>query len=313
VTTAPLRQVSLSDDVTAFGEVATGQVVAISFPRAGQVSRLLVVPGQRVRRGTPLVTLIGDPMSALTFTQAQTTVAFAQGELRRIDELFGLQLATQSQVDAARKTLHDAEAALVAQRQLGGAIGAATVTSAFDGVVTAVPVAQGDRVPPGAVLVEVGPTDVYRIQLGVEPEDVRRVRVGSTVVLAAIDDSTKSVATVIAENQGVVDPKTLLINAVAVVPASRATFLVPGMRVRATIKTGERLSWAVPRAALLSDANGAFVYQVAGGRAQRVNVTAGVENQGMVEISGGFDPHLPLVVLGNYELTPGMVVREGSS
>ena len=62
---------------------------------------------------------------------------------------------------------------------------------------------------------------------------------------------------------------------------------------------------------VLTDANGAYVFQVSGGKAHRVNVTSGEESQGMVAISGGTDPHLPVVVLGNYELQEGMQVRQG--
>jgi RND family efflux transporter MFP subunit len=313
VKTARLQQLAMTDVLTAFGEVTTGQVVAISFPRAGQVSRLLVVVGQRVRQGAPLVTLTSDPTARLAYTQAQTAVSFAQGEVRRVGELFALQLATQSQADAARRALQDAEASLAVQRQLGGAVGTATVSAPFDGVVTAVPAAQGDRIQPGGVIVELGPVDVLRVRLGVEPDDSHLVRVGTPVTLALLDDSTKSVSASIAESQGLVDPKTQLIDAVAVVPASGATFLVPGMHVRATLTVGRHPSWAVPRAAVLTDGAGAYVFQVAQGKAHRVAVTPGTESAGLVAIGGALDPALPVVVLGNYELQDGMPVREGGA
>jgi RND family efflux transporter MFP subunit len=312
VKTAPLQQLTLSDYQPAIGRVTTGLDVAINFPRAGQVSRLLVIQGQRVSRGTPLATLTSDPNARLAYAQAVSAVSFAQGELRRTQELFTLQLATQSQVDAARRALVDAEAMLAAQRQLGGAIGTATVTAPFDGVVDSVEVAQGDRIMPGAVIVQLGHTDMLRVRLGIEPADARLVRVGMPVLLRSLDDSTKSVTVAITESQGVVDPRTLLINAVAMVPASRATFLLPGMYVRGMIDVGRHLSWAAPRAAVLTDTAGAYVFQVSGGKAHRVNVTQGAPSQGMIPINGPLDPRLPIVVLGNYELQDGMTVREGS-
>jgi membrane fusion protein (multidrug efflux system) len=312
VKTAPLRQLNLSDDLTAFGQVTTGLDVAISFPRAGQVSRLLVIPGQLVRRGTPLVTLTSDPSARLAYSQALTAVDFAQGELRRIQELFALQLATQSQVDAARRALRDADATLAVQRELGGAVGSATVAAPFDGVVDSVEVSQGDRIQPGAVILQLGHIDVVRVRLGIEPADSRLVRVGMPVTLSALDDSSKSVSVSIAESQGRVDPRTQLIDAVAMVPATRASFLVPGIHVRATIKVGQHSSLAVPRSAVLTDSAGAYVFQLSGGKAHRVNVTQGAESQGMIPISGPVDPRLPIVVLGNYELQDGMAVRESA-
>ncbi|HEV7994532.1 MAG TPA: efflux RND transporter periplasmic adaptor subunit [Gemmatimonadaceae bacterium] len=313
VRTAPLRQQSMSDVLTAFGQVMTGLDVAISFPRAGQVARLLVIPGQRVRKGTPLVTLTSDPGARLAYTQASNAVDFAQGELRRIQELFALQLATQSQVDAAGRALRDARATLLAQQQLGGASGSATLSAPFDGVVDSVSVSQGDRVQPGAVIMQLGHTDVLRVRLGIEPTDSRLVRVGMPVTLSMLDDSTRTVSVVISESQGLVDPKTQLIDAVAMVPASQASVFVVGMHVRATIVVGEHSSFVVPRAAVLTDSIGAHVFQVTEGKARRVNVTPGTESQGMIAITGSVDPHLPIVVLGNYELQDGMLVRVGPS
>ncbi|MCU1246899.1 MAG: Cobalt/zinc/cadmium efflux transporter [Acidobacteria bacterium] len=309
VKTAALQKSTLSDSLTAFGDVATGQVVAISFPRAGQVSRLLVVPGQRVGRGTALLELTSDPTARLAYTQAESAVSFSAGELRRNEELLSLQLATLSQVDAAKKALHDAEANLAAQRQLGGDVGHVTVTAPFPGVVTSVAVAQGDRIQPGAAVLQLGHADVLRVRLGVEPNDAPLVRVGMPVTLSLVDDFKRSVATTVAENQGLVDPKTQLVDAVVEVPASAAGFLLPGRHVRAEINVGQRTAWAVPRAAVLNDARGAYIFQVSSGKAHRADVTAAAAGGGLIAISGAVDPTLPVVILGNYELQDGMSVR----
>jgi membrane fusion protein, multidrug efflux system len=137
------------------------------------------------------------------------------------------------------------------------------------------------------------------------------VRVGLPLTLSPVDDSTKSASASISESQGLVNPKTQLVDAVAEVSATRASFLIPGMHVRAVIKVGQHVSSAVARAAVLTDANGAYVFQVFAGKAHRVDVISGTQSQGMVAISGAIDPHLPVAVLGNYELQEGMQVREG--
>jgi hypothetical protein len=166
---------------------------------------------------------------------------------------------------------------------------------------------------PGAVIMQLGHTDYLRVRLGIEPTDSRLVRVGTPVTLALLDDSTKSVSVAITESQGLVDPKTQLIDAVAMVQAPRASFFVVGMHVKATIKVGQHTSWAVPRSAVLTDSAGAYLFQLSGGKARRVNVTQGIEAQGMIAITGPIDGKLPIVVLGNYELQDGMVVRTAGS
>jgi hypothetical protein len=87
---------------------------------------------------------------------------------------------------------------------------------------------------------------------------------------------------------------------------------VPGMRVKGAIQVGEHKAWAVQRQAVLTDDQGAYIFQVSQGRARRVNVSKGEESQGLVAISGAMDTNLPVVVLGNYELQDGMKVREGA-
>lgn len=313
VETRPIERRKLTDTLTAFGEVTTGQVEAVSFPRAGQVTRLLVLPGQKVARNTPLAILASDPNTQLAYNQASSAVNFAKSEWQRMEELFKLQLATRSQVDAAHKTYQDALATLDAQRKLGGGVESSTVVAPFDGVVTSIAVAQGERIQPGAAILQLGHTNTLRVVLGIEPADSRRVRVGTPVTLIPMAHESEPIRATVSEIQHLVDPKVQLVNAVVVLPVSRASAssaLVPGMRVRTVLETGQNEVLAVPRNAVLTDERGDYVFQVVGGTAHRVNVTEGVESADMVGISGPLDMKAPVVVVGNYELQDGMRVRE---
>ena len=98
---APAVRQAQARTVGAFGEIATGKPEALSFPQPGQLLQLPVVAGQRVRRGDPVAVIGTDPASVAAYAQAANAVGFAQRELKRQQELAQLQLATQSQVDAA--------------------------------------------------------------------------------------------------------------------------------------------------------------------------------------------------------------------
>lgn len=310
VRTQAVRKQSLPEILTVFGDVAAGKVVTVSFPRAGLVSRMQVVAGQRVHRGAPLATLVSDPAAQTAYAQAVSAERFARAELKRNQELFALQLATQSQVDAARKSLQDATSALNAQRKLGGNLGSATVYAPSDGVVTALAVAQGDRIQPGAPLLQLGRLDTLRIQLGIEPEESRLVRAGMPVTLTTVQNREQSVTAVVDAIQDVVDSKTQLVNATVVLSASSARFLIPGMHVQGAIQIAQHQAWAVPRQAVLTDNDGGYLFQVAQGKARRVNVRKVAESGSLVGVDGTLDPALPVVALGNYELQDGMKVRE---
>lgn len=312
VGTETLRKQPLLSTLRVFGEVQPARLIGISFARPGQVARVNVIPGQRVRQGTELATLSSDPGTELNYAQANNALGFAQREFERMQGLLSLQLATTSQVDAARKAVVDAQASLAAQKKLGAGAGTSGVTAPFDGVITTITVAQGDRVQPGAPILQLGVTDSLRVQLGVEPDKSRLIRAGLPVRLAAVQDATKEMLTKVANVQDVVDPKTQLVNVIAILPPELAREFVPGMRVQATIELGHQEALAVPRLAVLTDEKGAFLFQVENGRARRVAVSKTIESGDLIGVEGKVALTLPVVVVGNYQLQDGMAVREAA-
>jgi RND family efflux transporter MFP subunit len=307
-----VAQKALARTLATFGEIASAKPETLSFPQAGQLLRLPLVLGQRVRRGDTLAVIGTDPNALAAYAQASNAVGFAQRELKRQQELAGLQLATQSQVDAARKQLEDSQAALAAQAKLGGAHPSLDLTAPFDAVVTALPAAQGDRLAAGAAVVQVGPTGHPRALLAIEPARSAAVKPGMAVNIKPLLDGAVPIAARIATVDGIVDPKTQMVTANVELPASQAAGLAIGTRVEAAITLGEDNAWSVPRQAVLSDDQGSYLFQVANGRARRVAVTVAGEHGASYGVAGELDPQLPVVVLGNYELQDGMPVREGA-
>jgi len=105
-----------------------------------------------------------------------------------------------------------------------------------------------------------------------------------------------------------INPQTRVVDVLVTVSAGG---LMPGTRVHAEIEVARQIAWVVPRSAVLKDANGAYMFQVAQGKARRINVQTGLEHNGMIAVQGTFDTAQAVVSLGNYELRDGMSVREG--
>jgi len=311
VKTVAVQKTAMPLTMDVFGDVSGGKVEALSFPQAGQLQHLAVVLGQPVRRGDLIATLASDPNARVAYAQAENAVAFARRESLRNQELLGLKLATQAQVDAAARQVQDAQSALDAQAKLGGASAAPQLRAPFDGVVTAAPAAQGERLAAGAVVVQLGHSDRLRVLLAVEPALGTTLRTGMAVTLKSVQAGGRGTATeaAIDELQNVVDPRTRMTTAVVLLAAGKQGGLLPGMQVAATIELGRRPAWSVPRSAVLSDEHGAYLFQVRGGKAHRVNVETIVESDSGLGVSGPLDEAAPVVVLGNYELADGMAVR----
>ena len=291
------------------GELAPGTLEALSFAQAGQVLQLTVLPGQLVRRGELLAVLASDPMAVSNHTQAANAQAFAERELARLRQLQSLQLATDSQVDAAQRQLQDAQAALAAQASLGGAQASTRLLAPFDGQVGALPVLRGERVAAGSAIVQLGRLDAPRVQLALEPEQSARVRAGMAV---QVDVGGQSLAANISQVQRAVDPKSQMVIATALFAPGQHAPLINGVHVQAKIALGMHQLWALPRQAVLNDDQGAYLYQVRRQHARRVAVRKVLEEGARVGVEGELDPNETVVVLGNYELEDGMAVREAA-
>lgn len=308
VQTVALKQQMMADTISGYGVVSpdTRSLQNINLPRAGQVISLLVNAGQVVKKGAPLLEFGTGTDAALSYRQASVAVRFAASEVVRIEQLVSQQLATQSQLAAAKKSLADAQAALQAQQKMGNGHSLERVAAPFDGVVASISAAQGDRLAAGAPVLQLARAGGQRVVLGVEPEDVTRVRPGMAVSVASVFNDARRVMGRVTQVFGMVNPQTQFVDVLVEVPNGG---LIAGTRVRANIQLGQQSAWAVPRSAVLRDAQGAYLFQVQAGKAHRVNVHTGLEQGGVVAVSGGFNPGQPVVSLGNYELQDGMAVR----
>ncbi len=188
IETAAPREQLLRHTVEAYGTVATGEdaVLGISFPHAGQISVLRIRAGQVVNAGEPLLDLSTDPSAALSYQTAVAALEFAKRDLARINTLVAQHLATNAQLAAAQKAVDDAMAAVEAQRKLGNDRKTEVATAPFDGYVTGVTVALGDRVQPNTTVMKLARTDRLQVTVGLEPEDAEHVKIGMKAEVAPI-------------------------------------------------------------------------------------------------------------------------------
>jgi membrane fusion protein, multidrug efflux system len=312
VETTALHQETLTDFAAGLGTVTTSDdaMVDIAFQHAGQVSLLHVRPGEAVHAGQALIELTADPSALLSFGRAQAALDFAKQELVRTQALMAQHLATNAQLAAARKAVDDATAALETERQLGNDRRVEVVNAPYDGYIASLAVAPGDRLQPNTTVMKLARTDQgTRIMVGLEPEEARRVKPGMTAELSPVFAPDQRLQGSVAAVGGTLNVASKRIDTWINGPAASDT-LVPGTTVTARIAVAQHTGWAVPRQAVLHDAAGDYVFQVADGKARRVSVRIGLQSDQQTEISGSLDPSLSIVTLGNYELQDGTVVRE---
>ncbi|MEW9572411.1 efflux RND transporter periplasmic adaptor subunit [Rhodanobacter sp. Si-c] len=315
VTTAMPVQRSFHDSVAAWGSAVADphHARAISLGHGGQVVALQVSAGQTVKRGQPLLAVAPDPAARSAWQQAQTALALASGELQRTGQMAAQHLATQSQVATARKALADAQAALAAQRALGGGAAQETVAAPDDGVVTTLSVGLGDRFAANVPLLGFMPAHALIAELGVQPDAGTQLRVGMPVQLHGVYGDGKAFEGKLSMVGRAIDPQTHLLPVQAEIPAAADATLVAGAALQASIQSDDYTAWAVPRAAVLHDGQGDYLYQLDQGKAHRVDVQLRQPAGDTVGVLGRLDAKLPVIVQGAYEVDDGDAVRQGDS
>ena len=307
VTLAPVRAESLATVVRAYGSVqpSADAVITISAPKAAQITRFEVGPGQQVRAGQPLLELANAPATQQAYRQAADAVSFAQTDLARLQRMASEHLATNDQVSTAEKTLADARAALAAQQAQGAGHPLQTVISPAAAVVTAVSAKAGDRVAQDAPLLTLARSGSLVAALNVGADAAQAMAPGQTaLVVSSFGGAPLSLR--LATVGRLSDPATHAIQAVAALPAG--AFPV-GQAVQADIVTGTHQGMTVPRAAVVFDETGTHVFTVMGGKARRVFVTAGADHGADIEVKGPLAAGTLVAVQGAYELQDGMSVR----
>jgi len=308
VATDVAQRGELPDVVVAYGTAGTAidRVMTLSIPAEGRVMRILATAGESVRAGQALIEFQLSAAASSALAQAATALSVARSEQARVGRLLAQQLATRDQKAQADKAAADAKSALDALQRETGAHERDTLTAPFDGIVTTIPIAQGDRVTAGAPLVTVARSGGMLVTVGVEPRDVRRLSLGEPVALASLADDASRHQGRVSKIGKSLNAKTRLVDVDVIVSDD----VLIGEAFRAEIEVGRIAGWLLPRNAVLDDDKGPSVFQVAAGKAVRVDVKRMASREGTTVVDGPIDPSRPIVVDGNYQLADGILVRE---
>ena len=308
---ATAEQGTLSPSVDAYGTVAAdpAYVTAIALPRDGVITSVSVRVGQVVDVGQPVVAFDTAPSTVATYQQAQSAVTLAQQDLAHTQDLYKQQLATNSQVAAAQKTLADAEAQLRAQTQIGAERQSQVLQAPSAGIVTAINAGPGERLAANTVFASIAPRDRLILNLGLEPEDALQVQVGAEVSLRSPQSVRLSFTGKIRSVDALMDPKSRLVNAIATIPQSVAANLILGMVMEGVLKLPAKMGIIVPHSALMTGPHGTSVFVVANGVAQRRDVEVALESDQLALITKGITAGEAVVVGGNTGLFDGIHVR----
>jgi RND family efflux transporter MFP subunit len=288
----------------------------------GQVTRILVRSGDRVKAGTPLMQI--DPLEQQALVASQeaaraaqkASVEYARVEWERSEKLYASGVISKQAYDQAKSTYDSAEAqlrALEAQvRQQQVQLHYYRVVAPTDGIVGDIPVRVGDRVTTSTLLTTIDESRNLELYLNVPLEQAGRLRLGETIDL--LDASGKLLGQTRTDFiSPEVDNSSQSILVKAQVPNSQGTLRTLQF-VRARIIWGTHQGLQIPVLAV-SRVGGqyfAFVVEKKGQSlvARQKEIQVGPITGNEYEVLGGLEPGEQVVVEGTQELADGVPVRE---
>ena len=181
-----------------------------------------------------------------------------------------------------------------------------------DGVVSGIDVRLGERFAANAPLLGFTPRSGMLAQLGVQPDDGARLRVGMPVQLQRVYGTGDTLAASVSMVGQAINPQTHLLPVLAAIPAGADT-PTAGSALAATIQTADYRAWAVPRAAILHDERGDYLYLAEHGKARRVAVQLRHPDGDPAGVQGPLQAQSQVIVSGVYELHDGDAVRTPAS
>ena len=305
VRTVAAEEVPFARGISAVGSLLSDEAVVLRPEVAGRISALPFKEGQPVKRGDLLISL-DDAIARAELDQARANLALAQSQHRRATRLQAEGFVSQQVQDEAASSLKVQQAAVaLAQARLDKT----SLRAPFDGVIGLRNVSIGDYVNVGQDLAPLEAIDPLKVDFRVPELHLNRVRVGQALELRfdALPGEARQGQVIAISPLVDAGGRSLLLRAQVPNPNG---LLRPGMfaRVQLLVETSPAL--VVPEGALSPSGSLQYVFRVANGRAERVQVSIGERREGRVEILTGLAAGDRVVVAGLQRITDGAPVSE---
>jgi RND family efflux transporter MFP subunit len=291
------------DRVQAIGDGRAHKSITIYPEVSGIVSQLDFEAGDKFKTGDVILRL-DDAKERIAVAIAEAKRAEAQRKLDRYEELIKRNAIAAATVDTTRTELRTAELEL---EQAKEALAERTIRAPFDGIVGIPQVEEGDRVSDTTAITTFDDRSVILVEFDVPEIHLERIRIGHPITATTAGLSGRRLDGRITQINSRVDPQTRAVRLRAALE-NPDDVLRGGMSftVNLSLERGEYP--AVAELALLYDRDGAYVWTVKEGEAQKVAVSVVKRAQGRVLVDGDLAAGALVVVEGTQRLRPGRPV-----
>jgi RND family efflux transporter MFP subunit len=260
-------------------------------------------PGQRVEAGAVLVRL-DDDVERIALETAEVTAVDARAKVERYERLAGSSAISSVDRDAARTELATAELKV---REARLALDRRRLLAPFAGTVGITAVEPGDMVTATTEIANLDDRSTLRVEFRIPESAASKVQLGQAVSATTpsrpgdVFEGTVSAV----DSRVEIDSRTLVVQAEI---DNADDLLRPGMSFLVELRFPGDSHLEVPALSLQWDRDGAFVWRIVDGKAERVAVTIIQRNSGSVLVRGDLGEGDVVVVEGVQRLRPGSAV-----
>jgi RND family efflux transporter MFP subunit len=303
VVTKPVAFMNETRKVEAVGSAEAVRSIVLYPAVSDEVTEINFVPGQSVEQGKVLVRL-DDRRQRTALKRAELTLADAQRTVERLASSYKNGAVPVSELDLARVQRDLAEVAL---EEAKADLEDRHIIAPFDGVVGITDVEVGDRITEQTVITTLDNRSKLFINFRAPEAALPVLMNAPQVTLEPWNDKEKTVNAEIAQVDSRINEADRTLRARAILDNSQDTFR-PGMSFRVNLSIeGERYA-AVPEAALLWGATGAYIWLAKEGKAQKVDVSVHQRLRGTILVSGKINEGDTLIAEGVQRLRTGQAI-----
>ncbi|QCZ94094.1 efflux RND transporter periplasmic adaptor subunit [Salinimonas iocasae] len=290
-------------NVEAVGTAEAIRSVTLYAAVSDEVTEVNFVPGQHVEKGKVLVKL-DDRRQQVAVRRARLQLEDSLRTFKRLQESHERGAIAQSELDLARTDRDLAEVALAeAQADLDDRI----IQAPFSGVVGLTDIEVGDRINEQTAITTIDDRSKLYVNFRAPEAALSVLMNNPKVTLEPWTNRNKDIRAEIAEVDSRISEDDRTMRARALLDNSKDRFR-PGMSFRVNLSVDGNRFAAIPEAALLWGANGAYVWISENGKAKRIDVEVHQRLRGTILVSGSLEEGDLLISEGVQRLRNGQDV-----
>lgn len=303
VVAAEVRFDARTQSVESVGNTEAFNSVVI-YPAVGDlVTSVRFRAGQYVEQGDILIEL-DSRRQRTDLARAEIELADAQRSAERLTSSRERGAVPQSDLDDAI-TARDLSA--VRKREAEANLEDRFVRAPFNGVVGITDVEVGDRISTSTMITTIDAREKLYVNFQAPETALSMLQANDTVTAAPWQNSNRRLTLEIADIDSRVDSQSRTIRVRAILDNSEDTYR-PGMSFRVNLEVRGESYAVVPEAALMWGAEGAYVWRVTEGAAERVNVEIQQRRRGELLVESPLAVNDKIVVEGVQTLRPGQAL-----